>query len=304
MILGRFDIALLGALAFAIVGFGRGDSWFFFWGPPGWVQALLWLTFVGGVIMLIAVVANQQSSRPRPRATAVRRRSPRRRSPPQAPAFTPPATTYRRGHAHVLGERPRRRTVLDPRACPRPRPPHRPGPRTHPRPRHPPLARHRRPARSPRRSRPVPARPVPGAGTVGVVVALSLLTLAVLLIAERQGDFTGPVALTALRRRHRAGRPRDHRLRPARPDQRWPRRPGRRRHPRRGPGRRGPEHHLELVLRRAAGLRHRRDGPGRRPSGGRGRVLHGLRRRDHRPRRRADDRPARSRCRSRWPPAT
>ena len=41
MILGRFDIALLGALAFVIVGFGRGDNWFFFWGPPGWVQAIL-----------------------------------------------------------------------------------------------------------------------------------------------------------------------------------------------------------------------------------------------------------------------
>ncbi len=56
MILGRFDIALLGALAFVLVGFGRGDSWFFFWGPPAWIQGLLWLLFVGGA--LIAVVAS------------------------------------------------------------------------------------------------------------------------------------------------------------------------------------------------------------------------------------------------------
>ena len=35
MILGRFDIALLGALAFVLVGLGRGDTWFFFWGLPG-----------------------------------------------------------------------------------------------------------------------------------------------------------------------------------------------------------------------------------------------------------------------------
>ena len=45
---------------------------------------------------------------------------------------------------------------------------------------------------------PRPRTPGAGVGTVGVVVALSLLSLAVLLIAERQGDFTGPVGLTAL----------------------------------------------------------------------------------------------------------
>ncbi|HRA50592.1 PspC domain-containing protein [Actinotalea sp.] len=36
----------------------------------------------------------------------------------------------------------------------------------------------------------------PGAGAIGIVVGLSLLTLAVLLAAQRTGDFTGPVALT------------------------------------------------------------------------------------------------------------
>ena len=66
MILGRFDIALLGALAFVIVGLGRGDNWFFFWAPPEWVQAILWISFIGGVVMLIAIVSNQQSSKPRP----------------------------------------------------------------------------------------------------------------------------------------------------------------------------------------------------------------------------------------------
>lgn len=38
----------------------------------------------------------------------------------------------------------------------------------------------------------------PGAGVMGVVVALTMLTLAALLYAERVGTFTGPVALTTL----------------------------------------------------------------------------------------------------------
>ncbi|WP_273653954.1 LiaF domain-containing protein [Cellulomonas fimi] len=38
----------------------------------------------------------------------------------------------------------------------------------------------------------------PGVGMVGSVVALSLIGLAVLLMADRTGDFDGPVALTAL----------------------------------------------------------------------------------------------------------
>ena len=44
---------------------------------------------------------------------------------------------------------------------------------------------------------PRPPRRGPGAGTVGIVVALSLLTLAGLLYAERIGRFDGPVLLTA-----------------------------------------------------------------------------------------------------------
>ncbi|MDC7123809.1 LiaF-related protein, partial [Cellulomonas fimi] len=48
---------------------------------------------------------------------------------------------------------------------------------------------------------PAPRKPRvlgPGVGMVGSVVALSLIGLAVLLLAERTGDFDGPVALTAL----------------------------------------------------------------------------------------------------------
>ena len=90
MILGRFDIALLGALAFVIVGFGRGDNWFFFWGPPGWVQGILWVTLIGAIVMVIAVVSNQ-SSKPRP-PSGHHGQSFQYGTPPAAPTY--PAATY------------------------------------------------------------------------------------------------------------------------------------------------------------------------------------------------------------------
>ncbi len=95
MILGRFDIALLGALAFVIVGFGRGDNWFLPVGSPGWVQGLLWLAFVGGIVALIVTVANQQPSRPRPPA------------PPYTPYVPPaPAASYPRPATRPPATRP------------------------------------------------------------------------------------------------------------------------------------------------------------------------------------------------------
>lgn len=182
MIQGRFDIALLGALAFVIVGFGRGDNWFFFWAPPEWVQAILWVSFIGGVVMLIAIVSNQQSSKPRPPSGPY--------VPPTGyPAATYPAATYPSAPvspAAPSAPAPAYGAPTDAPAwstsyTPTPPPPA-------PRPVAPP-----RPVPPPR-----PRTPGAGVGTVGVVVALSLLSLAVLLIAERAGDFTGPVGLTAL----------------------------------------------------------------------------------------------------------
>ncbi|MBO3101615.1 PspC domain-containing protein [Cellulomonas fengjieae] len=181
MILGRFDIALLGALAFVVVGFGRGDSWFFFWGPPEWVQGLLWLTLVGGIVMVIAIVSNQQSPRPRPSSTDARfappvsgtgyAAGPAASYPAPGPAATypaPPAGSPTYGAPPAAAPAP---AWTVPTVQPRP-----PRPATPPKPR----------------------TPGAGPGTVGVVVALSLLSLALLLVAQRQGDFTGPVALTAL----------------------------------------------------------------------------------------------------------
>ncbi|WP_273653955.1 PspC domain-containing protein [Cellulomonas fimi] len=63
MVAGRFDVALLGALGVAIVGLARGDHWFWFWdGPPGWLQGLLWVAFIAGVIALIVTAANRRAN--------------------------------------------------------------------------------------------------------------------------------------------------------------------------------------------------------------------------------------------------
>ncbi|NUU18173.1 PspC domain-containing protein [Cellulomonas humilata] len=180
MILGRFDIALLGALAFVIVGFGRGDNWFFFWGPPGWVQGILWIALVCGIVTLIAVVSNQQPSRPRPPAP------PYVPYVPPAGAATYPATSYPAASYPTAAATPTTSAYgAPPAAAPAwtSYAPAQPAPAP-------------RPVQPPRPPR--PRTPGAGAGTVGVVVALSLLALALLLMAERSGDFTGPVALTAL----------------------------------------------------------------------------------------------------------
>jgi hypothetical protein len=213
MILGRFDIALIGALAFVLVGLGRGDSWFFFWGPPGWIQGLLWLLFVAGIIAVVLVVVNQQ---PRPARTgyAPGYGQPQYGPPAPAPAPAPgpvwdaapaptPTATEAAAPAPTATEATGPASTTTYGAAPAPTyptaaygayPP--PPPST---PRH-----HQRrdgeyPAPAPKPPRPVkPRTPSAGAGTVGVVVSLSLLTLAVLLVGERTGDFDGPVALTAL----------------------------------------------------------------------------------------------------------
>ena len=203
MILGRFDIALLGALAFVLVGLGRGDTWFFFWGPPGWIQGLLWLLFVAGIVAIVLVVVNQQP-RPVPQpygpATGSRARTPA--SAPQDRAGPwrrrPPPRRQRR----------RRRTRARVRRDARPTRP--PLPRTRPRPTAPTRRRHRprratttaragdapplRPSHRSRRSRGRPARAPDGRRGRRAQPA----DPRDLLVAERTGDFDGPVALTAL----------------------------------------------------------------------------------------------------------
>jgi phage shock protein PspC (stress-responsive transcriptional regulator) len=224
MIEGRFDVALLGALAFVLVGFGRGDHWFWFWnGPPGWIQAMLWLAFVIGGITLVVVALNrrqQGQARPggyppyapatagAPAGTAPAGGYPASAYPtstPSAAPFTaPPASTYPTAPstaAAASGYAASTPVVTYPTTAPTGQPgrhhgsargagtpPYGPVPGAGSTPPPPPKAP----------KPPKPPRSGPGVATVGVVVALSLLSLAVLLLAERSGDFDGPVLLTAI----------------------------------------------------------------------------------------------------------
>lgn len=200
---GDGDVALLGALGFVLVGLARGDGWWWFWDGTGWFSGLLWLAFVGGLVALVVL--------------AVRRR-PRPGTPPQgawtgaaygAP-YAPPAATAAGGPgapaaaasapvwgtSAPVGERAAAPAAPGWSAPPPPAggwsappPPSGgwtapPAPPVPPAPPAPP-----RPARPPRKSA--------DAATVGVVVGLSVLGLAVLLLGERTETFDGPVGLTA-----------------------------------------------------------------------------------------------------------
>ncbi|WP_426592961.1 PspC domain-containing protein [Cellulomonas sp. McL0617] len=187
MLLGRFDVAVLGAFALVLVGFGRGGSWFFFWGPPSWVQGLLWMLFSLGVVAIVLVVVNQH--RPRPVAPPF--------TPPADPQPFDPATLYSppaRPPTDASAEGPTATYAAAAPTAPPVSQPYVSSAYTPPVPPVPPA-----PPKPPKPPKPPrPRTPGAGVGTVGVVVALSLLTLAGLLVANRTGHFDGPVALTAL----------------------------------------------------------------------------------------------------------
>ncbi|MFC0714285.1 PspC domain-containing protein [Cellulomonas biazotea] len=199
MVAGRFDVALLGALGFALVGLARGDHWFWFWsGPPEWLQVLLWLAFVGGLIALVVTAANRRGT---PVGAAPGAPTPQ----PWAGQASAPADPWvKQPHAAAASAAPGATTTapVGPPAGPPAGPtvaygpygPYRQQgavPPPPPLPPQPPI-----PPRPP--VPPKPRRSGPGVGTVGVVVALTLIGLAVLLMAERTGDFDGPVLLTTL----------------------------------------------------------------------------------------------------------
>lgn len=234
-IAGRFDVALVGAIAMVVVGLGRGGgvSPFWFWdGRPswlgdvfGWVGGLLWIAFL--VVVVVAVV------------TAVQNRKGGVPAPTDAPAPGAAADAPRAGDAGAAGgsaaaaqagwsvstassapAAPAGPTVPTVPARPAPTPygPYGPYPApgsTHPsgptgapagqpwgtpgpaRPVPPPApVRVAAPPAPPRPPRPRPSGP--GAATVGVVVSLTILALAALLLAERADRFDGPVLLTTI----------------------------------------------------------------------------------------------------------
>ncbi|WP_309135512.1 PspC domain-containing protein, partial [Cellulomonas sp.] len=198
LVAGDGDVALLGALAFVLVGLARGDGWWWFWDGTGWFSGLLWLAFVGGLVALVVLAVRRRPRGPVPPG-AWTHTGPTAGAP-YAPPYTPPypaagAPAAPAAPAWAAPTAPGERVTA-------PAPPHPAGgwtpppappvggwaaPPVPPVPPAPPLPP--RPARPPRKGA--------DAATVGVVVGLSVLGLAVLLLGERTGTFDGPVGLTA-----------------------------------------------------------------------------------------------------------
>ncbi|MCL3859916.1 PspC domain-containing protein [Actinotalea sp. K2] len=193
---GDFDIAVLGAFAVFATGLSLPDRWNLgmWWGGSGngWT-ALLWISAIALIVVLVVGASNRTPSSGRPPGpTTTLPRTP----PPGAYPGTG-APTY----ASAAPHRPEGPTTTMPPTAPyptqgAPTPPVHPGP--------PPAYTSAQPPHQPPygptgpvTQLPKPSAGGPGSGVVGVIAALSLLTLAGLLYAERIGEFDGPVLLTA-----------------------------------------------------------------------------------------------------------
>ncbi|WP_213280959.1 PspC domain-containing protein, partial [Cellulomonas hominis] len=64
---GRFDIALLGAIAMVVIGMSAGD-WWFSWGPfdSGWLGGVAWIAVVGAGVVITVNVLRQNKERRAP----------------------------------------------------------------------------------------------------------------------------------------------------------------------------------------------------------------------------------------------
>jgi phage shock protein PspC (stress-responsive transcriptional regulator) len=178
---GRFDVALLGAIALVIIGLSRGDHWW--WGGNGvaWIGGFVWLA---GIIAVIVLIVNSSSRR---RASGPRPPTPYGPYPtPGMPPVPPPPAA---GPAEGYGSA----TPYGPTSSTAPSAPY-VSPAPYAATQYAPYAPSAAPVATalPRKA---PTRG-PGAGALGVVVALTVLTLAGLLLASRQGYFDGPVLLT------------------------------------------------------------------------------------------------------------
>ena len=191
---GRFDAALLGAIGAVIVGLSRGDGWFGWWNGSGygWLTGILWFAAVATLVGLVIAAANQRGNR-RPPAGPVDQFGPFGPSASGAPTPAPEPAP-----APAPGAAPARPTAYPAPAggyagysspggyAGRPARGYA-GPPTTDAPAWPP-------------SPPKPLKPRvhgPGSAAVGAVVGLTLVALAALLIADRQGTLDVPVGLCA-----------------------------------------------------------------------------------------------------------
>lgn len=180
---GRFDVALLGAIAIVIIGLSRGDH--LWWGGSGvrWIGGFFWFA---AIIAIIVLIVNSSSRR---RAAGPRPPTPYGPYPtpgmPPVPPPPPPAAGPDAGYGPT--------TQYGPTSSTSPSAPY-VSPAPYAATQYAPYA----PSVSPVATalpRKAPTRG-PGAGALGVVVALTVLSLAGLLLASRQGYFDGPVLLT------------------------------------------------------------------------------------------------------------
>ena len=209
---GRFDVAVVGQAALLVVGLSRGDGWWGVAGPPwahhvsGAISGLLWFAFVVGSLVAVAVLVS-------------RHRTPGGAAPgagpgPGTPYGTPgssapprPTTPYGPGSPYASASSAAYASTAStpyassgpaygtPTYGTAPMPAYTPPAAAYT----PPAAYAPRPVPPPAPTRPAPPRRRgPGATSIGIVVALSLLTLAGLLAASRTGAFDGPVLLTTL----------------------------------------------------------------------------------------------------------
>lgn len=185
---GRFDVALLGAIALVIIGLSRGDHWW--WGGNGaaWIVGFVWLA---GIVAVIVLIANSSSRRRAsgPRPPTPYGPFPTTGMPPVPPP--PPGAVGTEGYAPS--------TSYGPSASATPAAPYASAApygstTSYGGSQYAPYVPSGAPVAAPL-PRKAPSRG-PGAGALGVVVALTVLTLAGLLLASRQGYFDGPVLLT------------------------------------------------------------------------------------------------------------
>ena len=195
---GRFDGALLGAIAIFIIGLSQGSGWFNWNGHGfGWLNGILWFAATIALIALVIAATNSRGDR-RPPTTPggpsvydypttqyPTTQYPTTQYPtapvPPAAASAGPSTGYATPPAGY-GQTPPYSAPYSPQYSPQ---------------------YYAGPSAGYAPTPPPPPRIVkphvygPGAGAIGAVVGLSLVTLAVLLIAQRQGYLDWPVALTA-----------------------------------------------------------------------------------------------------------
>ena len=228
VIAGRFDIALLGAAAFVVIGLGRGGhtvGWG--WGPGpahalfGLVTGIAWTAFVVAVIVVIVLAV-----RPLARSNG----GPSAPSQPYAPGAPTPPPPGQAGPTQPYPTQPYATqappTPYPTQAYPQTYPSQTYATQAFPTQAYPtqafPAQAHPAAAadasgaaQRPAAHQPGPVnahqtRPTwnpswdkprvvgPGAATVGVVVGLTLIALATLLAASRNDSFTGPVVLTTV----------------------------------------------------------------------------------------------------------